>query len=434
MPRQHNTAQYTCLFILVAGISTVGLLISRHDSLPLGLAYFSAFFGYFWLCQFPPSLKAMWGIGLFVRLLLFLGMPVLSDDIYRFIWDGQLLRAGVSPFAELPTQIAAGETLPPGLSHELYDHLNSKNYFTIYPPLNQWVFWLSAWIGHDHWLLSANVIRSILLLGDVATFFFLQQILRFHHRDAQLANWYFLNPLVMLEGVGNLHFEILVVTFLVMGIYFYYRGSFWKAGIGFGLAIATKLLPLIYLPAVLIHKRLKSGMVLAVVALALVVLSFVPMINAALRDSMASSLGLYFQKFEFNASIYYVIREVGFWVKGYNIIGTLGPALSIATLMGILAIACIGRFRQWAIAEIMLWSLSCYLALATTVHPWYILPLIALGVLSNYWFPMVWSALIFTTYFGYTSTGFEPSMGWLVLEYVMVFGLMVFEKVQKNNV
>ena len=92
MQQQNNTAQYTSIFILIAGISTVGLIVPRHETLPLGLAYFSAFFGYFWLCKFPPAQSATFTVGLASRLLLFIGLPMLSDDIYRFIWDGALIQ------------------------------------------------------------------------------------------------------------------------------------------------------------------------------------------------------------------------------------------------------------------------------------------------------------------------------------------------------
>lgn len=433
MQQQHNTAQYTSIFILIAGISASGLLIPRHETLSLGAAYFSAFFGYFWLCKFPLTSSATFTVGLLSRLLLFIGLPMLSDDLYRFIWDGQLINNGMSPFAELPLTIAAKETMPSGLSYELYEQLNSKEYFAIYPPLNQFIFWLSAWIGNDNWLVSANVIRVFLLTGDLVSYVFIRKILKADHRDTQLSNWYWLNPLVILEGVGNLHFELLVVTFMVIGIFFFKQSSYWKSGVGFGLAIATKLLPLIYLPALLLRKDFKSGITTTLIAGILGIISFVPMIDAALIDSMSASLGLYFQKFEFNASIYFLIREIGFWVIGYNIIGTLGPALSMATLFGVLLIAWLGKKRQWRIEEIMLWSLTCYLLLATTVHPWYILPLIMLGVLTNYWFPIIWSLLIFVTYFGYTSTGFELSAGWLVLEYTVVFSVFIIETVQKSN-
>ncbi len=433
MRQQNNTALYSGIFVFFAGITAAGMLIPRHHSLSLGLAYFSAFFVYFWLCQFPPSKWSVLTIGVAVRLLLFLTLPMLSDDIYRFIWDGKLLQNGLSPFAQLPSTIAGEGNFANGLNDELYQNLNSKDYFTIYPPLNQLIFWLGASIGGESWLTSANIIRVFLLVADVGSFFLLRKLLLHWKKDEALANWYFLNPLVILEGVGNLHFEVLVTAFLLLGLYLYHKQKSFPSGFSFGLAIATKLLPLIYLPALLLRKPFKSGLITVTSAVVLVAASFVPLIDEALLHSMTTSIGLYFQKFEFNASIYFLLREVGYWMTGYNVIGTLGPALSVITFLLIIGLAIIGRIKKWPIERIMLVSLTVYLLLATTVHPWYIIPLISLGILTGYRFPLIWSLLIFVTYFGYNQTGFELSAGWLVVEYTVVLSVLIIELFKKNH-
>ncbi|MEQ8472652.1 MAG: glycosyltransferase 87 family protein [Marinoscillum sp.] len=435
MEPQDKTAVYTSIFIFFAGISAVGMLIPRYDTLPLGIAYFTAFTGYFWVCKFPPSFKSILAIGVLVRVLLFVGLPALSDDFYRFLWDGNLLDSGVSPFAQLPSEIAKSGDYPAGTSSALFDQLNSKDYFTIYPPINQFVFWLSVTLT-DSWLTSANIIRSFLLIADIGAFVLLRKIFINSGKNTQLSNWYFLNPLVILEGVGNLHFEVLVIFFLLGGIYFFQQSKTFKSGISLGLAIGTKLLPLIFLPAFLFSTSIKKGFWVCLIAFVLAIISFIPMIDESLVNGMTSSLGLYFQKFEFNGSIYFLIREVGFIAKGYNIIGTLGPALSIITLVGVLAIAILGKIKQWPVYEVMLWSLTIYLFLATTVHPWYILPLIALGLLSGFIYPIVWSLMVFVSYFGYTNTGFELSPIWIVLEYIVVIitlGIELYKKSDAQN-
>jgi hypothetical protein len=58
--------------------------------------------------------------------------------------------------------------------------------------------------------------------------------------------------------------------------------------------------------------------------------------------------------------------------------------------------------------------------MSTTVHPWYITPLVALAVFSDYKFPIVWSILIIFSYAGYSETGYTENL-WLVFtEYLLV--------------
>jgi len=225
----------------------------------------------------------------------------------------------------------------------------------------------------------------------------------------------------------------MVTTFLLLGLYFYHKHKAIMSGLSFGLAIATKLLPLIYLPALLFRKDFKSGFIIVSNAILLATISFVPLIDETLIHGMTTSIGLYFQKFEFNASIYFLLREVGFWVTGYNVIGTLGPTLSVITMILIIMQAIAGKLKRWPIEFILLSSLTIYLLLATTVHPWYIIPLISLGILTNYRFPLIWSLLIFVTYFGYNQTGFELSAGWLVVEYTVVLSVLIIELFLKKS-
>jgi hypothetical protein len=163
---------------------------------------------------------------------------------------------------------------------------------------------------------------------------------------------------------------------------------------------------------------------------------FAPFISQDLIRNFGSSVNLYFQKFEFNASVYYLIREAGFWLKGYNVIGTAGPFLSLFSLLVMLLLAFQpARFRslvkpayqEAALFTWLLFTLSIYYFSATTVHPWYLTTLVAISVLTPYRFPLVWSALVPLTYFAYRTSEYQES-GWLVaLEYGFVFGWMIYE-------
>ncbi|MEM6643954.1 MAG: hypothetical protein AAF616_13320 [Bacteroidota bacterium] len=410
--------------LFAASAFLLGNFIGRNESSFLLSVYCLFFFSYLLLLfQNVPKSYFFW-LGVSSRILLFFSMPALSDDIYRFLWDGYLLKNGLHPFAELPGFYL--DHLPTGLTEALYERLNSPNYFTIYPPLNQGLFWLCVQIG-DSWLASTNVLRTVILIADLGSLWLLKKILPYYSKDPKWSYAYFLNPLVILELTGNLHFEGLVVFFLLLGMYAYKTRNVWFSAAGFGLAIGTKLLPLIYLPY-LLFSNLRSRLAwISVFSGVVGLLTLLPLASASFINGMGASLDLYFRKFEFNASIYYCAREVGIWILGYNPIAKLGPALSVTSVVYILAISVIGTRKGWRQPFIFLLILLGYLALSTTVHPWYIIPLIAFGILSGFWFPLVWSLTVFLTYLGYSELGFQLPIWVVAVEYSLVAAFALFE-------
>lgn len=432
---------YSILLILyVVLIACIGNIIARHDSYVLMANYGVACVAYTFILRkmgFSETLythrKFTWflfGIGILARLVLFFSLPSLSDDVYRFIWDGTLMKNGIHPFEQLPEYYTTRNL--PGITQELYHQLNSPNYFTVYPPIDQCIFWLSAVIGNGQWLVSANVMRVFLVATDIGSFWFLRKILEKHGKPKRLAYWFFLNPLIILEFTGNLHFEGLVICCLLSGIYYYERGKKWSSGVSLGLAIGIKLLPYIYLPYFFFKGLRENKWSIAIIAGGVSLLTLLPLLNEYFINGMQNSLKLYFQKFEFNASIYYLIREWSYLTHHYNDITRIGPFLSIVSMGAILSISWIASLKHWSISKTMLFILSIYLALTTTVHPWYILPLVAFGILSNYFFPIIWSFLIFITYIGYTKHGYHLPLLWVILEYFITLLALVMDLAQKK--
>ena len=76
-------------------------------------------------------------------------------------------------------------------------------------------------------------------------------------------------------------------------------------------------------------------------------------------------------------------------MQGYNPIGTLGPTLKVATAVVIVFLALRRKHTPASAVETALWMWATYLFLATTVHPWYVIPLVALGTLSGRVWPWV---------------------------------------------
>ncbi|NQW26322.1 MAG: hypothetical protein HQ474_00300 [Flammeovirgaceae bacterium] len=406
-------------FLFLTSIAYLGIGLKRTDTLALFICFSSAYFAYFWICSNTLSIKQLLLLGVTARLILFWILPNLSDDFYRFLWDGQLIKNGISPYAILPTE--AIELNLACCTTDALQLLNSPNYYSIYPPLNQFIFWLSSIVSSP--LGAIGLIRILLLFADLGALFLINRL----QPKSNHGRWLFLNPLLIWEGVGNVHFEPFVIFFILFFLYQLSKSNLVAAGWGWGLAMATKLVPLIFIPTLLFKFGWKNGGILIITGLTVFMVSMAPLLQLLPQSGFLSSLALYFNYFEFNASIYYLIRALGFWIKGYNIIGSLGPILGIFTALIISSYVLWRSQTQDSLASLLLFSLTIYLLMSTTVHPWYLLTLLPLGLLSGYWFPVLWSMTACWSYFGYTALGYDMPVSWVVAEYIILSVSIVFE-------
>ena len=236
-----------------------------------------------------------------------------------------------------------------------------------------------------------------------------------------------LNPLVLVELMGNMHMELL----MIMGFAVFLWGLQKKRGLAwsvFGLAfsVASKLVTAISFPFLL--KRLTKKELLIYGSMMVVVMGilFGPMVVGS-YENFGKGLDLYFQKFEFNASVYFLIREVGYWFTGYNVIGKLGPLLGLTA--GVLVLVLAWKEKEAGVGSLckrVLWSLTIYYLLSTTVHPWYMSLLVFLSIFTQVRYAYVWSFLALLSYAEYYGEG--NLYYWAVaLEYallaIFVFGL-----------
>jgi hypothetical protein len=328
-----------------------------------------------------------------------------------------------------------------GVDQELYQHLNSKDYFAIYPPIAQYVFWMAVKISPTSLMGSVMVMRLVIILTELGSILLIKNLLKQFNMPAKQVLLYALNPLIVLELTGNLHFESMVIFFLLLTVYLFTRQRIRMAALSLGVAICAKLIPLIFLPAFFGRMSIsKLILFFLTVALACVVISF-PLLDWDVINSLRS-VGLYFHKFEFNASIYYLVREFGFFLYGYNIIQTVGWKLALVVFILIIIFVWI-RNRQAKATQLerdgktffseWMWMLFIYLLFTTTLHPWYISTLLMFSVFTPYRFVAVWSGMIFLTYAGYTKDSFHELLGLTILEYMIVVGFLFQEIWVRRN-
>jgi len=418
--------------VLMLGLAvSIGYTVSQSEFAllyPQYLVWFGLYWGVFQRVSSRREIRFFLGLAVLLRLAMVFAMPQLSDDVYRFVWDGRLWVQGISPFAHLPAYyLQAGQEVP-GLDPALYEKLNSPGYYTIYPPLAQAVFSLGVWLFPNSLYGSVLVMKGVLFLFELGTLWLIPQLLIQLRLPARNALIYALNPLIILELVGNLHLEGIMLFFLLGAIWLLVRQRWWFSAILFGLSAAAKLLSLLFLPLLvrpLGWKRLAGYSMLAVGLLALL---FWPFLRGSGLDHFGQSLDLYFRKFEFNASFYYLLRALGEWQVGYNPIGLLGPALAVATFLVVMSLMIWGpRYGDRALLQNMLFALTAFLLLATTVHPWYLTLPIGLSLFTRYRFPVLWSALIMLTYINYSYEPYRENLWVVALEYLLVIGFMAWE-------
>ncbi|MCY4419557.1 MAG: hypothetical protein OXB93_06910 [Cytophagales bacterium] len=415
---------FVCLLLHIC----LGSFGDRNEVWLVQGLFLGSFLGYFLLLKSPSlSIRNIWQWGLLFRLPFFFCLPHLSDDFYRFLWDGWLWLEGHSPFEYTPTQwvqqrIVQGKAYP----EDLYNHLNSPHYHSPYPLFHQLGFALAAlgYSAHEY-LFSLSLLRFIILGAEMVVLHIFQ---KYQLRPIQQAA-YFLNPLVIWEGIGNVHFEALVLAFLLLTAWgFSRKRSLYQPLLSFACAIATKLYPLVFLPQLFFHVSSRKKILLCVLLCFFLFVLFVPM---GFSVGMWKSLDLYFRQFEFNSGVFALIKGIGIYIGQGDLTRYIGPFLGMLSAFGILLISYIRRRSD--MLSIAPWLYLFYLLLSSTIHPWYLIPLIGLGVFQGLIFPLLWSYLICWSYIGYDSTGYQHPYLWILAEYLILSACWVWEFQQRRH-
>ncbi|MDF7811241.1 hypothetical protein [Hymenobacter sp. YC55] len=410
-----------------------------------------AFGLYVYLLQTRLPLRVGLVAALLLRLLWLPVLPNLSDDYHRFRWDGLLVAQGVNPFQYRPDELVSSavkaeanpsdstitqqssfrRTLPATVNQQLailYPKLNSPHYYSVYPPVCQAAFGLASGLFPTNERGAVVMLRLVVLLAEASTAALLLALLRAFGQAAQRALWYLLNPLVVAELTGNLHFEALMICFGLLALWLLVRGKQHWSAAALGLAVGTKLLPVLMLPLLLKRLGWWKFVRYSVLVGFMVSALFLPFISLDLLHNINRSLTLYFSKFEFNASVYYVLRFIGYRLTGYNEIAIIGPGLARATAVLALLLAWREKPAVWAtLPRTLLFTLTIYYLFAIVVHPWYLAPLVALSVFTAYRFALVWSGMVVLSYAAYQTNAYLENPWLLALEYLTVLTVLIWE-------
>jgi Gpi18-like mannosyltransferase len=355
-----------------------------------------------------------------------------------------MILEGLNPYLSLPQTFIDQGNYPINQALKLYQGMGDLNgsHYTNYPPINQLCFLIAALFSSKSIFGSVIVMRLIIIFADIGILYFGKKILKKLQLPVRNVFLYALNPFVLIELTGNLHFEPVMLFFIVWSIYKLYQEKWVWASVLLACSISVKLIPLLFLPLFyqwFVKKEtsylngLKKLISFYAITLVIILLLFLPFYSSEFISNYSNSVGLWFRSFEFNASFYYVAREIGYLFRGWNEIAIIGKITPILTIM---FLGYITFFRKnmtlKQLITALLFGLSFYYFTTTTMHPWYISTLVLLAVFTKYRFPIVWSLVIVLSYQVYETTYWEENL-WLVgIEYVIVYGFLVWE-LKKNT-
>ena len=239
------------LFLAVPGLALFlltlwGLRLQQRGEVPwfiaIALAQGAVYFvAVFWVSRRPSPLWLVLVFAALLRLPLLFSPPFLSTDLYRYVWDGRVQAAGISPYRFVP----AAPELKALRDGSIYPHINRKEYaVTIYPPAAQLFFLATTRIAESVTWMKASVLAC-----EGLAIWLLVLLLRMAGRPGAEVLLYAWHPLALWEFAGSGHLDAAAIALVLGALLARARGRGALTGVLLGLAALVKIYPLALFPA-----------------------------------------------------------------------------------------------------------------------------------------------------------------------------------------
>jgi hypothetical protein len=441
--RGANVIHFLAYFMLAAAAYVLAILRLERDRLPL---------------------TTLWFFALLFRALLLFTAPTLSDDVYRYLWDGHLINQGANPYT-YPVNAPELDVY----STSMRESVNHNWMASPYLPVTQVYFALVNRLAPQS-LLAFQL--GAVILDLVAGWLVMDTLaaLALPRRRALLYLW---NPLVIVEFAHGAHVDALMLCLVMLAFWLLARSNHHPAYKGilktasvFALAAATlvKGLPIL-LASLLLRRWGWRRLVLYALLVFLPIAGFAASAGWGLSGSLDGTgvfgaLRIYTQMWNYNSGLYHWLEVA---LTGYPSPGAvpLEPAYESAIrlaklittgIMGLVMLA----ITAWAwrrdrpdtgaplkrtrfLLRLAVIPVGAYLLLTTTIHPWYVtlivpflpflLPREAETKLTG---RLVWPWVYFSiavafSYITYIDPGqFREFYLVRQVEYIPLFGLLVW--------
>ncbi len=413
-----------------------GTLRDEHTPHTLGW-YGLAFVGYLaaliWVeRRGVGSLLLIWSAAIIFRLLLLFTVPTLSDDVYRYMWDGYVANNGVSPYAypiDAP-ELDYLDTPQRALA-------NNRWMASPYLPAAQLLFAALARF------LPPNPLyfQIVMIIFDLLAALLIVKLLTLVRQPAHRILIYLWNPLVIVEIAHGAHIDGLMVCLTLLAIWLTLsprqtKLTIWLAPVALALATLTKVLPIFLLPILIWRWRWRQLFLYGLVIIGLATpfgLSAGWGLTGPLNGAgLFGAIRIYADQWNFNSGLFHWLE-----VDWLPLLGIVQPTVWAKRIVGagmflVLSAVWLEARRSldiYSTLRLMAVPFMAYLLLTTTVHPWYMLVLMVfLPFLAPTSKESPWRWLILTPWL-YLSAGITLSY----LTYLTPLNFREFEWVRQTE-
>jgi len=344
------------LAILAAGLTGIYVWIGRQRNLEghmpefigllllAGILYVIGVFWVFWVERFrlgAPALLIILASSVLFRVVLLPAQPSLSDDVYRYQWDGRVQRAHLNPYVVFPNSPGLA-----GLQNPDYPEAPGANTPTIYPPLSEFAYRL---------IETVPAYKRVSTIFDLASAGMLMLLLAAMKQPLHRVLAYAWNPTVLLSFAMSGHFDSLAIVTLLTALWLLITN---RPALSFGalaLSFLSKFFPVVLLPTFLKRTRLAYVGLFAFI----VFMFYVPFAGAGLR--LLDGLRDYARVWEYNVSLFRLL---------YFVAGSRTGAELIAGLIVLAAIGYLAKRHAPPLWSSLLLT-GGVLLLSPTAYPWY---------------------------------------------------------------
>jgi hypothetical protein len=275
------------------------------------------------------------------RVVLLPAQPSLSDDVYRYQWDGRVQRAHLNPYVVFPNSPGLA-----GLQNRDHSRVSGEDTPTIYPPLSEFVFGL---------IETVSGYKRVSTVFDLASAGMLMLLLAAMKQPLHRMLIYAWNPTVLVSFAMSGHFDSLAIVTLLIALLLLIRNRPAVSLAALALSFLSKFFPALLLPTFLKRARIAQAGLFTLI----VVTFYIPFARAGVH--LFDGLRDYTSVWENNASLFHLLRFFA---------GSRTGAQIIAALIMLAAIIYLARRQADPLWSSLLLT-GGVLLLSPTAYPWY---------------------------------------------------------------